>query len=152
MLHLLTETSIFVSLPNQCLCQVTGDPLIHMVPPASGVPARTDSPPANDSPAAKTKPAKRKASDQLEDERPRKRLRLYESVSSMSTANAAPGTARPTQRQVCISQPLSAADLACSVSPVNIRVVRTRMFYARPECVPNQTHIVVGLPPTRTRQ
>ncbi|KXN91623.1 hypothetical protein AN958_12475 [Leucoagaricus sp. SymC.cos] len=27
MLHLLTETSIFISLPNGCLCQMTGEPL-----------------------------------------------------------------------------------------------------------------------------
>ncbi|KAF9000680.1 hypothetical protein BDQ17DRAFT_1245339 [Cyathus striatus] len=32
MLHLLTETSIFMSLPHECLCQVTGDPLIHLTP------------------------------------------------------------------------------------------------------------------------
>jgi len=32
MIHLLTETSIFVSLPNGCLCQITGEPLIHMSP------------------------------------------------------------------------------------------------------------------------
>jgi hypothetical protein len=32
MIHLLTETSIFVSLPNGCLCQITGEPLIHISP------------------------------------------------------------------------------------------------------------------------
>ena len=31
MLHLLTETSIFVALPNECLCQVTGEPVVHTV-------------------------------------------------------------------------------------------------------------------------
>ena len=30
MLHLLTQTSTFVALPNECLCQVTGKPLIHI--------------------------------------------------------------------------------------------------------------------------
>jgi hypothetical protein len=30
MIHLLTETSIFVSLPNGCLCQITGAPLIYL--------------------------------------------------------------------------------------------------------------------------
>jgi hypothetical protein len=29
MLHLLTETSIFVALPNDCLCQLTGEPIVH---------------------------------------------------------------------------------------------------------------------------
>ncbi|EIM91098.1 uncharacterized protein STEHIDRAFT_48624 [Stereum hirsutum FP-91666 SS1] len=33
MLHLLTETSIFVALPNDCLCQVTGDMILHRRPP-----------------------------------------------------------------------------------------------------------------------
>jgi len=32
MLHLLTETHIFVSLPNDCLCQMTGEPIIYTVP------------------------------------------------------------------------------------------------------------------------
>jgi hypothetical protein len=32
MIHLLTETSIFVSLPNGCLCQITGEPVIHSFP------------------------------------------------------------------------------------------------------------------------
>lgn len=29
MLHLLTETSIFLSLPNGCFCQMTGQPIVH---------------------------------------------------------------------------------------------------------------------------
>ena len=32
MLHLLLETSSFVSLPNGCLCQMTGALLMNMVP------------------------------------------------------------------------------------------------------------------------
>lgn len=33
MFHLLTETSIFVALPNDCLCQVTGEIILHQRPP-----------------------------------------------------------------------------------------------------------------------
>ena len=33
MFHLLAETSMFASLPNGCLCQLTGDPILHMRPP-----------------------------------------------------------------------------------------------------------------------
>ncbi|KAG2141537.1 hypothetical protein BD769DRAFT_1295097, partial [Suillus cothurnatus] len=33
MLHLLTKTSIFIQLPNECLCQLTGEPLIYQIPP-----------------------------------------------------------------------------------------------------------------------
>lgn len=32
MLHLLTETSVFLSLPNGCLCQVTGVPIVFTTP------------------------------------------------------------------------------------------------------------------------
>ena len=33
MLHLLTETSLFISLPNGCFCQMTGEPLVHFKVP-----------------------------------------------------------------------------------------------------------------------
>ncbi|KAG2124004.1 hypothetical protein DEU56DRAFT_712015, partial [Suillus clintonianus] len=33
MLHLLTKTSVFIKLPNECLCQMTGMPLIYAMPP-----------------------------------------------------------------------------------------------------------------------
>jgi hypothetical protein len=32
MLHILTKTSIFIKLPNECLCQMAGEPLVHVVP------------------------------------------------------------------------------------------------------------------------
>jgi hypothetical protein len=41
MLHLLTETHIFIALPNDCLCQMTGEPVIHMTPVAPGQPSTT---------------------------------------------------------------------------------------------------------------
>jgi telomerase reverse transcriptase len=34
MFHLLTEASIFVPLPNECLCQLTGMPLVFLPSPA----------------------------------------------------------------------------------------------------------------------
>jgi hypothetical protein len=33
MFHLLTEASIFVPLPNECLCQLTGIPLVFLPSP-----------------------------------------------------------------------------------------------------------------------
>lgn len=30
MIHLLTETNLFISLPNDCLCQMTGEPIVHL--------------------------------------------------------------------------------------------------------------------------
>ncbi|KAF7974772.1 hypothetical protein HWV62_11243 [Athelia sp. TMB] len=130
MLHLLTETSIFVSLPNQCLCQVTGDPLIHMIPPTPVLqrPPRL-APEAACS--AEMRPAKRKAIDH-QDERPNKRMRLCETITPSPIAKRA------------TSMNTIALD---SVPPVDIRVIRTRMFYSRPECAPNLNYVVVGLPP-----
>jgi hypothetical protein len=37
MFHLLTEASIFVPLPNECLCQLTGMPLVFRTSPAIGL-------------------------------------------------------------------------------------------------------------------
>ncbi|TFK92683.1 hypothetical protein K466DRAFT_480156, partial [Polyporus arcularius HHB13444] len=33
--HLLAETCVFSALPNGCLCQMTGDPIVHLKPPCS---------------------------------------------------------------------------------------------------------------------
>ncbi|OCH93030.1 hypothetical protein OBBRIDRAFT_704175, partial [Obba rivulosa] len=33
MFHLLTATSIFMPLPNKCLCQMTGEPIVNLKPP-----------------------------------------------------------------------------------------------------------------------
>jgi hypothetical protein len=32
MIHLLLDTDLFLSLPNDCLCQINGEPLIHIRP------------------------------------------------------------------------------------------------------------------------
>ena len=39
MIHLLTQTSIFVSLPNGSLCQLAGEPLIHAIPQVNDIKA-----------------------------------------------------------------------------------------------------------------
>ncbi|TFK18118.1 hypothetical protein FA15DRAFT_603881 [Coprinopsis marcescibilis] len=46
MLHLLSETSIFVPLPNGCLCQVTGEPVVFLVPLTKGLLGKTSANPA----------------------------------------------------------------------------------------------------------
>ncbi|KAJ7744319.1 hypothetical protein B0H14DRAFT_2406850, partial [Mycena olivaceomarginata] len=30
MMHLLTDTSLFVALPNDCLCQLVGEPIVYI--------------------------------------------------------------------------------------------------------------------------
>ena len=37
MLHLLTDTSIFISLPNGCSCQITGEPMLYLTPRAQTI-------------------------------------------------------------------------------------------------------------------
>ena len=103
MLHLLTETSIFVSLPNQCLCQLTGEPLIHIIPSNSGIMVQKSESQGVQAPSIIARLAtKRKAPGQHEDERPPKRLRIYDSVSSVSTTgNAGTVAVQPTTKYVC---------------------------------------------------
>ena len=103
MLHLLTEVSVFVSLPNQCLCQVTGEPLIHVVPPNSGIMFQKQE---AQEVHAQTNPAtKRKMSGRHQDERPTKRLRTYESVSSVTTTGGT-GTVTVQPTIKCVSNAL----------------------------------------------
>ena len=87
MFHLLTDTSVFIPLPNECLFQVTGDPIIHMKPPPlinglHGLPHL----PSTDAP--KVNGLKRKASSTLP-ERPLKRLKgeVVVRTDSMQTSH-----------------------------------------------------------------
>lgn len=67
MLHLLTETSLFISLPNGCFCQMTGEPIVNVKPPVSflgGLGLQTDD------------NRKRKASEATGDEPPTKRCKF----------------------------------------------------------------------------
>jgi hypothetical protein len=154
MLHLLTETSVFASLPNQCLCQMTGEPLIHIASPNSGIMVQAPEPQAIHAQSILAKPAKkRKALGCHEDERPTKRLRAHESVVSVSTIGCA-GTvaahaAQPTNKYVCLSAFKCCFHSRCRVTPADIYLARVRLFYSRPVHVPHQNHIIVGLPPKR---
>lgn len=148
MLHFLTEVSVFVSLPNQCLCQMTGEPLIHLVPFNSGI--IDQRPKAQESCAQAKSAMKRKAAGHHRDERPTKRLRTFESVSSVATADGTGTVAQPTLKYVW---KLCAGVLRLfsrRVTPADIYLTRMRLFYARPVRAPHQNHIVVGLPPKRT--
>ncbi|KAI0035404.1 hypothetical protein K488DRAFT_36030, partial [Vararia minispora EC-137] len=67
--HLLTKTCIFVRLANDCLCQITGEPLVYRKLPTSA----TASAVSTASSAVTTLPIKRVLPG---DENPRKRARL----------------------------------------------------------------------------
>lgn len=99
MLHLLTETSLFVSLPNDCLCQMTGEPLIYKPPPNPGTKIQRGEKNEDTMPLNTGLAVKRKAPRGHEDERPNKRVRLQGSVASVA-GSAAKNTPMPLQKYV----------------------------------------------------
>ena len=92
MFHLLTETSVFVPLPNECLFQITGDPIIHMKPPPfiKGLHGLQNLP-LTDSPRPDS--LKRKALSSLHCERPLKRMK-GESVVRTDSIESSHGNAK----------------------------------------------------------
>ena len=74
MLHLLTETSIFLSLPNGCLCQLAGEPVIYSMPKQDITKPSTNAP-MNRNQAAAGKRQRQNVPNDTE-ERPSKRRRL----------------------------------------------------------------------------
>ncbi|KIJ66969.1 hypothetical protein HYDPIDRAFT_85271, partial [Hydnomerulius pinastri MD-312] len=83
MLHLLLKISLFISLPNECLCQVIGEPLIFIPPPTLGGFLNAES---------SIRVCKRKR-DSPHETQPRKRLKLVRSVSG-NREQPIKGTAR----------------------------------------------------------
>ncbi|KAI0955894.1 hypothetical protein AcV7_006436 [Taiwanofungus camphoratus] len=134
MFHLLTETSIFISLPNECLCQMTGEPIIHLKPPSivSGIHEAQQASAKMDSKVFGSHRCKRKPKEPHPDERPAKLLRRNDSASSCSSVVAQ--TAKPHQ-------------ISRRHTPADITFVRSRMFYSWPHFVPHASNIAVGLPP-----
>jgi len=72
MLHLLADTSIFVALPNECLCQLTGEPVVHKVLTHRELTAFQ---------TFQKQGEKRTAPNSDANERPKKRPRLHESIA-----------------------------------------------------------------------
>lgn len=69
MMHMLTETSVFVTLPNGCLCQLMGEPIIHV---------RVSTRPANG--IQSTRPAKRSSLQDPSHEPLAKRLKISHDI------------------------------------------------------------------------
>ncbi|KAF4571549.1 hypothetical protein EYR36_008889 [Pleurotus pulmonarius] len=118
-LHLLTDTSIFAPLPNNCMCQLTGQPLMHLIPRYRelGYPQTKPDP--------VVRPPKRKGEEG--EERQSKRRKLQRSGSSTSGPKV----------------------LVEEASPADISFFRTRIYYGRPLYAPQTRMLVVGLPPKR---
>lgn len=80
MFHLLFDTSIFVALPNGCLCQMTGDAIVNLRPPDGPRPlGGCDSLLAEES-LSTTCGSKRVATGVHPEERPMKRRRLARAI------------------------------------------------------------------------
>ncbi|KAF9565414.1 hypothetical protein CPC08DRAFT_630060 [Agrocybe pediades] len=77
MLHLLMDTSIFIPLPNGCLCQLTGEPALFLAPSLNNA--------LRDSAGVKQtkRPHKVTESVDVDDERPKKRRKLEKTASSI---------------------------------------------------------------------
>lgn len=138
MLHLLTGTSVFLSLPNGCLCQVTGVPVIFITPNTQNDHMSFALRPFEGNETTSNKKRVFPTVDQ--EERPCKRQKLANCTTSRSglKPSKTSGYAQPVFG-------LPATDLYRS-TPADIVVMRARIFYSRPTFIPRTNHILVGLP------
>lgn len=153
MFQLLTETSVFVSLPNGCLCQVIGDPIVNLqpsVPPlrCSGKEGElcTDS-----HVVLRQRGIKRRCIAGYSAERPPKRLK---STHSFESERAASNNTNETEKSVLpfsntLDKLVIFALTSSSIAPADILFARARMFYSRPSFVPHTSQVITGLPPKR---
>jgi len=139
MLHLLTETSIFMSLPNGCLCQLAGEPIIYLTPKLQD----TSNPPLNaptDGNQEATGKRLRPKDPSDTEERPNKRRRL--DASKIKAKNAL--------GKQYVNTPLFWPQVdTLSSSPADITFTRVRLFHSKPNFIPQTNQILVGLPLNR---
>ncbi|GLB40371.1 putative telomerase reverse transcriptase [Lyophyllum shimeji] len=124
MLHLLCETSIFVSLPNGCLCQMTGEPIIYAVPKFKQVLEPAQIAPSNPLHAGQKRHTP--FDHDLPQQRATKRRKLNPSASTIQSSGS--------------------KEITKNRSPVEVALSRARLFYSRPKLVPHTNQIIVGLP------
>ncbi|CAL1716650.1 unnamed protein product [Somion occarium] len=120
MLHLLTETSVFIPLPNSCFCQMTGSPIVHSKPTSDRLIISSN---------PRDVTGKREAEAAPAEEGPPKRQRRK--ITDIG------------QRRNSL-KPYSTSDRR---SPADIALIRARMFYFRPYFVGRTNLVVVGFPP-----
>lgn len=135
MLHLLTETSVFLSLPNGCLCQVTGVPIIFITPNVQNDHTSIFLHPCEGNGTTSKKKRSFPAVDQ--EERPSKRPKLADYTTSRSALTLSNKTG---YAQLIPRLPGNRS------TPADIVVMRARVFYSRPDFIPHTKHILVGLP------
>ncbi|RDB25955.1 Telomerase reverse transcriptase [Hypsizygus marmoreus] len=126
MLHLLTETHIFISLPNDCLCQMTGEPIIHTKPAGDS----TEQIRNEQSTVSKILSKRRfPFAENDQEQRPAKRQKTKMHAKAKANNPAATANTNPKLR-----------------SATEIPLIRARLFYSRPRLVPQTNQIIVGLP------
>lgn len=156
MCHLLSETSIFVALPNDSLCQLVGTPITELKPHTLGF-LSGEATGVGDS--FKPRPAKRQMD---EDRRPTKRRRVEKTNLATLPPDSAPD-ANMKQLNVKLNSSRSVfASFVCATdltifpnrrSATDIIFPRVRILYARPmmskDVQSGRRCIAVGLPSTR---
>jgi telomerase reverse transcriptase len=141
MLHLLTETSVFLSLPNGCLCQVTGIPVIFVTPIVQNDQTLFSLQPCEKGETVSNKKRSFPAVDK--EERPCKRQKLANFTSSRSDVKSSKTSEYVNPYQGCQSTNFYRS------TPADIVIMRARIFYSRPNFVPHTNCILVGLPLNR---
>jgi telomerase reverse transcriptase len=142
MYHLLTDTTIFISLPNDNLCQLTGDPILYMALP-DRLPKKTD--------LQKEVCVKRTATGSHEDEPPKKRLRKCDSAMSRSNSSIANGgnasttTPRSVQKSPYLIHQINST-LSIATLPQTLLwlergySIRDQFAFHVPTCLPSVYH------------
>ncbi|KAL5504247.1 EST2 [Sanghuangporus vaninii] len=132
-LHLLTETSVYIALPNDCYCQIIGPPLLYSVPPES-LPRRDSS--------------KKDDSHEVDTRRllPRKRKRTDEDAESFVRAAKRRRKNLKPSRSSKIKNDIATV-VAKNCSATKIPIARATMFYARAPRRTNSGQVRLGLPP-----
>ncbi|KAL5526463.1 EST2 [Sanghuangporus sanghuang] len=132
-LHLLTETSVYIALPNDCYCQIIGPPLLYSVPPES-LPRRESS---------------KKDNSHEVDTRwvlPRKRKRTDEDTGSFARAAKRRRKSLKPSRSPGIKNDIATL-IAKNCSAAKIPIARATVFYARAPRRTNSGQVRLGLPP-----
>lgn len=156
MLHLVLDTSLFVSLPNDCLCQLVGPPLMFRdIPAITGVAMKSQLPQDSVSMAG-AGVLKRKFADDHDSNRPSKRLRLARESSTVKGApEAKAAEVQPitdnsgTKLDLLFSEKHQTVGAESIRTPADIAFARARIYYARAQRIPETDTVLVGIPVAR---
>ena len=150
MFHLLSETSIYVPLPNNCLCQLTGTPLVHLPLPNTYVGEANRR--SGWTAQRQSKSMKRK-SDCVLDNRRAKRAKL-EPRPVLDMRHSENAHVQATSQMFVV--PSEGRCTSCSLTfyphshtAADICFARISLFYTRPSRQPKTKQIVLGLPRNR---